>query len=555
MKIKYIALIFSILILLFATSCTGGESDPMTQADKDYQEFCAGCHGENRLGGVGPNLLPERLFSTLTEEEIYDVIKNGREGTPMPAFSVLGDEKINQLIEYLKTPVSEEQQTFTLEDARASLTVINPEETLPDHPTAWDDSKLDIEDLMVAMERETRQYAVMDGKNHELLGHIDGSYRTHTIQWGPAGTSEGRYMYGVGRDGWLFKVDMYSFKTVRKVRVGLDSRGIAVSNDGEYIIVGNYLPGGYAIVDKNLNPLTIVDTVNTDPDGQEVHSKVGALLQTDIEHPEAEQMFLVVLKDGGRVLGIDASKEGAEKGFPVIMDIPNVGRNLHDAFFDEEGRYLMVASRGDANKPSMLDPSKPDQGHMAIIDVKEGKLVSQLEAGNVPHTGPGAVIETETYGTIYATPASVDNLVTFWKQTDDDFEVIKQVSLGKPGENGGSLFIRSYNGIEGVGKASDYVWVDIAFEPNWQKVFVIHKETLEVVKEIDTAKLAGTDPQITRSVHPEFTYDGKYVYVALWDADAVLVFTPDGEFVKKIEGTTSPTGIFNYGVRAVEPGV
>ncbi|MCF6093114.1 nitrite reductase [Microaerobacter geothermalis] len=533
-----------------------------TDIEKLYVDSCGGCHGQTRLGALGPNLLPERLFSGMKEEDIFKVIKEGRPGTPMPAFNTVSkdrsdDATIRELIEYLKTPVALEAQTWSLEDAKASLEVINDEKTLPAQPTAWDPNEIEIGDLMVAMERETRKYAVMDGKNHKLLGKIDGSYRTHTIQFGPADTPEGRYMYGIGRDGWLFKVDMYSFKTVRKVRVGLDSRGTAVSADGEYIAISNYLPSSVMILDKYLNPLKYLPTYGIDPDGQIVgvngsQSRAAAILDTVID---GKQMFVVALKEAGRVWGIDVSKEGAEKGFPIVVDVPRVGRILHDGFLDDSGRYFMIASQGDNTKPSLLDPSKPDNGLMGIVDMKEGKLVSQLPAGIKPHPGPGAVIHTKKNGVLYATPAIGENLVTFWKQTKNGFEVYKQVRLGKEGENGGSLFIRAYNGIEGKGEAQNYVWVDIAFAPNWNKVFVIDKESLEVVKEIDTAAIAGTDPQKTRSVHPEYTQDGKFVYVALWEGNAVLVFKPNGDFVTKIDGPVTPTGIFSYGARAAEPGI
>ncbi len=576
---KWMEMLFITSILLILGACSSQESqspkkitpdpppaDVTTNVDsaieKLYVDSCGGCHGQTRLGALGPNLLPDRVFAEMSEEDLFNVIKEGRSGTPMPPFETVSkdrsdDETIKKVVEYLKTPVALESQTWSLEDAKATLEIVNEESSLPDAPTAWDPNKLEIGDLMVAMERETRKYAVMDGKNHELLGHIDGSYRTHTIQFGPADTLEGRYMYGIGRDGWLFKVDMYSFKTVRKVRVGLDSRGIAVTQNGEYIAVTNYLPGNVAILNKNLEPLKIIPTYAINVDGEMVgidgsQSRAAAILDTVID---GKDMFVVALKEAGHVWGIDMSDEGAKNGFPITIDVGGVGRILHDAFFDDEGRYFFIASQGDNTKPSLIDPSKPDDGLMAVVDMKEGKLVSQMPAGIKPHPGPGAVIHTESHGVLYATPAIGTNLVSFFKETDKGFETYKQVSIGEPDENGGSLFIRSYNGIEGKGEASKYVWVDVAYEPNWNKMYIIDKETLEIYKEIDTAADAGIDPKVARSIHPEFTQDGQFVYVSLWEGNAVLVYTPDGNFVKKIEGTVTPTGIYSYGVRDHEPGI
>ena len=41
---------------------------------------------------------------------------------------------------------------------------------------------------------------------------------------------------GQPQDGWVFKIDLYGLQPVRKVRIGLDSRAIAISDDGNYLI-------------------------------------------------------------------------------------------------------------------------------------------------------------------------------------------------------------------------------------------------------------------------------------------------------------------------------
>jgi mono/diheme cytochrome c family protein len=51
-----------------------------------YQEHCAACHGETRLGGVGPALLPENL-ERLRKPEALNVIRDGRVATQMPGFA------------------------------------------------------------------------------------------------------------------------------------------------------------------------------------------------------------------------------------------------------------------------------------------------------------------------------------------------------------------------------------------------------------------------------------------------------------------------------------
>lgn len=49
-----------------------------------------------------------------------------------------------------------------------------------------------------------------------------------------------------------------------------------------------------------------------------------------------------------------------------------------------------------------------------------------------------------------------------------------------------------------------------------------------------------------RSLHPEFSLDGKLVYIADWNRDVVRVYDAiTVEKVAEIEGIHTPTGIFN----------
>ncbi len=53
-----------------------------------FTDTCGGCHGANRQGGTGPALIPGRL--TGEDDFYFDIIKNGRPGTIMPAWGDLG---------------------------------------------------------------------------------------------------------------------------------------------------------------------------------------------------------------------------------------------------------------------------------------------------------------------------------------------------------------------------------------------------------------------------------------------------------------------------------
>ena len=69
--------------------------------DRIYQQHCASCHNADRLGAMGPALLPENL-GRLKKAEASSVIANGRAATQMPAFAEkLSKEEIDALVTYI----------------------------------------------------------------------------------------------------------------------------------------------------------------------------------------------------------------------------------------------------------------------------------------------------------------------------------------------------------------------------------------------------------------------------------------------------------------------
>ena len=95
-KSKFLATLFGAALVLGA--CGGGGDDKASDsadsggdvdADKVYQANCATCHGGNLEGGAGPEL--DMIGSTLSEDEIHDIIENGKSGG-MPAGLIKGEE-------------------------------------------------------------------------------------------------------------------------------------------------------------------------------------------------------------------------------------------------------------------------------------------------------------------------------------------------------------------------------------------------------------------------------------------------------------------------------
>jgi len=104
------ACLSAMLILLLATGCSQQAAPPTasnqqpavaTQAQKQYAELCAACHGVQARGGVGPDLTVSRFKYGKDKVSIEKSILAGRPGG-MPAFgSHLKPEEARTLADYL----------------------------------------------------------------------------------------------------------------------------------------------------------------------------------------------------------------------------------------------------------------------------------------------------------------------------------------------------------------------------------------------------------------------------------------------------------------------
>lgn len=72
-----------------------------------FLQSCAACHGAERQGGVGLPLLPERL--TKDDDFYVDVLREGRPGTAMASWSVLGEDGMRAMVNELKRPQAKKQ--------------------------------------------------------------------------------------------------------------------------------------------------------------------------------------------------------------------------------------------------------------------------------------------------------------------------------------------------------------------------------------------------------------------------------------------------------------
>lgn len=346
-------------------------------------------------------------------------------------------------------------------------------------------------DLMLVVEKDAEKLLAIDGTTHEVIGRIhDVGFQPHTSVF----SSDAKFMYIISRDGWLTKISLETLEPIKSVLVGENSRGTALTDNDKYIAIGNYAPGNLVILDADTMEILKTIALNVTIDGKEIESRAGAVV-------EDGNRIIVALKDANSVWAIDTD----QPDFPVTDKFEHIGENvptLHDAFLTPNGEYYIVASQG--SKTAW------------VLDLTTMKPITEIETGETPHTGPGAA-----WGDYIYVPALGEGLITVIDTKT--WMPAKYIKTGGPG-----LFVRSYS----KDSSYPYVWADTAFGDHKDEIYVIDARINEIVETIIPVKGES-------SWHPEFTYNGKFVYVVSQSANEVEVYDAHTfEIVKRIEANT-----------------
>ncbi|MBG6210871.1 DNA-binding beta-propeller fold protein YncE/cytochrome c553 [Labrenzia sp. EL_126] len=496
-----IRLIVSLSALLIAVSA------PLADPAQDYADNCQECHGSGRLGSIGPALIPQTL-GRMRGPNLISVIRDGREATQMPAFGdLLSDKQIDALSAYLKQPLDDVPPWGT-EEIMASRE-LNPEYRPAGEPV-WSSDPFNI---TLVVETGDHHVSVLDGDTFETLDRFPTPFAVHG---GPKFSPNGRYVFIMSRDGWVQKYDLYSLQEVGRIRAGLNSRNIAMSHDGNWLAVANYLP----------NTLTILSTEDLSVAAvQEIKGKDGtpSRISAVYQAPPRES-FVLALKDVPEIWEVFYGPNPPHYGFAHDWRIEGPARHtkpfpvrkittpdyLDDFFFDQSYEYVMGASRsGDGGQ---------------VIDLVIGHKIADLDLPGMPHLGSGI---TWKYGdtTVMATPHLKDGTVSVIDMKT--WKTVKQIETLGPG-----FFMRSHEN-------SPYVWVDVFFGPNKDVMHVIDKGSLEIVKTLRPEEGATV-------AHVEFTRDGSHALVSIWEDDgAVIVYDADTlEEVRRLP-MRKPSGKYN----------
>ena len=498
----------SCIALAFLAGAAHGEPD----AGALFQSKCAPCHGGDRLGAIGPALLPDNL-GRLGVAGAENVIRNGREATQMRGFaSELDDASIKALAALVYTKPATKPVWGAAEIAASRVLTPGPAVDKPVYAA-------DPLNLFVVVESGDHHVSILDGDTFTPIYRFASRFALHG---GPKFTRDGRYVFFGSRDGWVSKFDLWSLRVVAEIRAGVNTRNIALSKDAKHLAVANYLPNTLVVL--NAEDLAIEKIFDVaDRKGQA--SRVSAVYQA----PQRDS-FIAALKDVPEIWEIATNADAPpvftglvhsyEKGMVEALASSQglfalrrieTSEPLDDFFFDPDYRNLIGASRrGD---------------HAVVVNLNTSREIANIPMPGMPHLGSG-VSWMRNGHRLVATPHLKEGKISVIDTAD--WKTIATIDTAGPG-----FFLRSHEN-------SPYIWADsFMSRQNKDKVQIIDKETLKIVRVMQPAPGKTTG-------HVEFDRSGRHALVSVWEMDGAIIVYDATTFqeVKRLP-MSKPAGKYN----------
>ena len=522
----------------------------MTAAEKEtakkiYFERCAGCHGVLRKGATGKNLEPhwtkkdkdgnvtEGGTLKLGQQRLEKIIGYGTDGGMVNFDDILTKEEISLMSKYIQnTP--DVPPEYSLKDTLDSWKLIVP---VKDRQTKQMNN-FNLKNIMSVTLRDTGEVALIDGDTKEIRSIVKTGYAVHISRL----SASGRYVYVIGRDGRLSLIDLWMEKpaVVAEVKVGFDARSVDTSKfkgyEDKYAVAGSYWPPQYVITEGDtLKPIKVVSTRGMTVDGEyHPEPRVASIVASMIK-PE----WVINIKETGQILLVDYSDINNLKTTTI-----GSAKFLHDGGWDASKRYFLVAANA-SNK-------------VAAVDTKTGKLAALVDTAKIPHPGRGANFVHSKFGPVWTTGHLGADVITLISTPSDDkknakykeynWKVVQEIKhIGA-----GNLFVKTH-------PKSKNLWADAPMNPDTDiaNSVAVYDTTGDFSKPkavLNVAKDSGlpVTKAVKRAVQPEYSADGKEVWISLWggkaDQSAIVVYDDATLKVKKVitdPKMITPTGKFN----------
>ncbi len=309
-----------------------------------------------------------------------------------------------------------------------------------------------------------------------------------------------RYAFVFGRDGGLSKIDLLQDKVAKRIVQAGNSIGGAISQNGRFIAVSNYSPGGIKIFStESLQLVADIPAVY----GDNKLSKVVGLVDAP------GQKFVFSLFDAGEIWLVDIN----DPANPVIQKFKDIGKQPYDALLTPDGRYYIAGLFGEPGL-ALLDLWNPEAGVKRVLS-EYGKEDEKLPVYKMPHLEGWAIA-----GDLMFIPAIGQHevLVIDKKQ----WKLVKRIPVaGQP------VFVMAR-------PDGRQIWVNFAFPDN-QQLQIIDAKNLSIVKHLTPGKAV---------LHMEFTPRGEEVWVSVRDDNQLIIYDTDSFSEKQRLSADKPSGIF-----------
>ena len=469
------------------------------QARTLYLEKCAACHGAGREGRAGSELFAG-LMRGRGEASLKQLLHFGT-STGMPNWGTseaLGDHEMSLLARYLMQ--SDELSGVALEFSEKKVADSHVLVVAPENRPRNRENALGAEQIFVSLLHDTASIALIDGAAKRLITRIGVGLAPHAIALSP----ERRYLYVLGRGGELVMLDLFMRDpmVVARVRVGYESRALAVVGTGESaaLLVAAQTPAQLVALDlQTLRVLSSISLVGSDG--------VTPLRVTQILAPPGSANRFAAISDSPAVL--------------LTGRISRTGAVSLESLFPFEAGLGRGYSACGVNQVSSEMLLPVGRSKVAVVHMPEARLHAQLEPQGLDGPGGGVCffIENRKYWVAGSMHGATAALLSQTKGTGD---WVKHPPLVLGGA--GTLFAAAH-------PRSDSIWLDHA--ASFDSAAATHvsvfrksdvagavdysRDSPLAAASLNLVRLAEMAGEPIRALHPQYNSDGSEIWFTLWN--------------------------------------
>lgn len=352
--------------------------------------------------------------------------------------------------------------------------------------------------LGVVIERASGSVKIIDTINRSTLATLEGlgdlSHASAVF------SKDQTYAYIFGRDGGLTKIDLLKQTIEKRIIQSGNSIGGAISQNGKFVAVSNYTPGGVKIFSSD--DLSLLADIPASKINGNKNSKVVGLVDAP------GNRFVFSLFDSNEIWIAEPTNKKWQ-----VTKFKNIGKKPYDALLTPDGRYYIAGLFGEDGM-ALLDLWQPEKGVTKILP-NYGKGQQRLPVYKMPHLEGWAIAGNKAYVPAVGQHQVLVIDMNTWQEID------RIPVLGQP------VFVMSRPG-------GRHIWVNFALPDN-DHLQIIDSLNNRIIKELQPGK--GV-------LHMEFYPRGEAVWVSVRDENQLQVYDTSSFSKLKTLPATSPSGIF-----------